>query len=133
MVRPTISLPNLDQLVNRYQIQADKIEEVAAEAINETLDWAENEMKKNVRPFNKTGAAYNSIKKERAIASGNYIFGRVGGLYIREEDKKGFHLVYLENGSPTRPATPWFRPVMSKKAKMKKIQEEVFRRNGVDV
>lgn len=133
MVRPTITVPNLDELVNRYQIQADRIEDVAVEAINETLDWAEEEMKKNVEPYNVTKNAYNSIKKEPAIASGNYISGRVGALYIREGDKEGFHLIYMEEGSPTRPSTPWFRPVLSKKSKMRKIQEAVFRRNGVDV
>lgn len=60
--------------------------------------------------------------------AGNYQWVEVGAMYIRTENKDGFHVVYLEYGSPTLAADPWLRPTMERKAEINKIIMGVFRK-----
>lgn len=138
MMHGTIELPDVSQYIAEIEAMADTIDDVAIEVINETVDFMRDQMKallysRIAQKDLSTGAAINAIKSEHAKRRGNIVSAKVGAIYIRGKDKDGFHLVYLEYGSPTRAATPWFRPVLDRKALIEEFQKNQLRKRGIPV
>lgn len=138
MMHGNITLPDISDLIVVLIAKVDEIDEIAAEVMNETVDLLRDEMKKELkkkirRKDKSTGNALKAIKSEHVKIKGFYISARVGALYIRGKDSSGFHLVYLENGSPTRAATPWLRPVMDRVGMISQFQKEQLRKRGIPV
>ncbi len=118
------------------------VDAAVKDALDEIADFLLAEMQKSVKRHYHLGNAYKAIKRTEVQRSGNYQWVNVGAMYIRSEDKEGFHVVYLEYGSPGHTsktgkqagylaADPWLRPAMEKKAKINKIIMEAFRKRGL--
>lgn len=138
MMHGNITMPDIGDLTAELVAKADEIDEIAIEVMNETVDFLRDEMKKELkkkirRKDKSTGNALNAIKSKHAKIRGFYIVASVGALYIRGKDSNGFHLIYIEYGSPTRAATPWLRPVLDRIGMISQFQKEQLRKRGIPV
>ncbi|MCL2695439.1 MAG: hypothetical protein FWE69_03830 [Clostridiales bacterium] len=120
---------SLDKFVER--IGAVNIDAAVTEALDALADWALAEMQYIVRNHNNTGNAFRALRRTAVQGAGNSRWVEVGALKIRAEDKDGFHVIYLECGSPTLAADPWLRPTMERRAEINTIIRRVFRKWGV--
>jgi heptaprenylglyceryl phosphate synthase len=107
------------------------VDEAVTQALDEVADDLLEEMQAAVKRHYRTGSAYEAVKRTEVQRAGNYQWVEVGAMYIRAEDRDGFHIVYLEYGSPTLAADPWLRPAMEKRAQINQIILNAFREQGV--
>lgn len=138
---------NTDSLMRRFSRMVDNmtavdVDAAVHDALDEVADFLLSEMQAGVMRHYQTGAAYEAVKRTEVQRAGNRQWVEVGALHIRSEDKEGFHIVYLEYGSPGYTtkngkqagylaADPWLRPTMEKKAEITKIIMDVFKKRGV--
>ncbi len=124
------------KIMNRFAAMVDDITKVdvdaaVTQALNDVADYLLTEMQQAVKRHYRKGDAYKAVKRTEVQRAGNYQWVEVGAMYIRSEDKDGFHIVYLEYGSPTLTADPWLRPAMEKRSQINKIILEAFQKWGV--
>lgn len=115
-------------------------------AINEALEEISStvleDMQEAVKRHKKKGRAVSAIKSSGVQRAGNHHHVEVGAIDIRGADKKGFHVVYQEYGSPGHGtkngkvggvfrADPWLRPAMERAKKaMRGIILDVMKKWG---
>lgn len=107
------------------------VDAAVTEALNDVTEYLLKEMQTAVKRHYRKGNAYRAVKRTDVQRAGNYQWVYVGAMDIRAEDKDGFHVIYLEYGSPTLPADPWLRPAFEKRAQIQKIVLDTFRKYGV--
>lgn len=127
---------NTDKIMSRVAKMVDNLNTIdvdaaVADALNEVANFLLKEMQAVVERHNQTESAFQALKRTEVQRAGNYQWVEVGAMHIRAEDQDGFHIVYLEYGSPTLPADPWLRPAMEKQADIRKIILNTFRKWGV--
>jgi len=135
MVSPKISLPDLSGAIATIEADANRLPKIAEEVINETTEYMAEEMRKEYDKKIKqdTGESRKAIKSEAAKTNGDIITGKVGLLYIRGKDEKGFHAVYLENGTPKMAARPFVRPIVDRKKDIASFQKQRLRAKGIPI
>ncbi len=116
MVHVKLDTDKIMKSVNRYVENISKIDTNAAvaAALDEAADILLEQMQEAVYKHHRKENAYKSIKRTEVEIHGNYISVEVGALFIRSVDKKGFHVIYQEYGSPTFAADPWLRSTLEK-------------------
>lgn len=127
---------NTDSLMKKFGRMVDNLTAVDVDAavhdaLDEVAGYLLKEMQQGVERHYQTGAAYEAITRTEVQSAGNRQWVEVGALHIRAENANGFHVVYLEYGSPTLAADPWLRPAMEKKAEISKIIMDTFKKWGV--
>lgn len=138
---------NSSAIMDKFASMVDDISKVdvdaaVTEALNEVADVLLKEMQAAVKRHYRKGNAYRAIKRTEVQRAGNYQYVEVGAMYIRSEDQKGFHVIYLEYGSPGHmtkngkrsgylAADPWLRPTMEKRALINRTILQVFKKWGV--
>lgn len=141
MLHGSFSGRDLVRQLDAFAAQIGKVNIDAAveEALNALADWLLEEMRAVLIAKGKVKKrrAYNALRRSEVQHEGNYMWIDVGGYRIREEDKDGFHLVYLEYGSThpkghtTQEPIFWLRGTMERKSEMRRIVKEVFEKWGV--
>lgn len=110
-----IQLPNLENLALSYQVDIDRVEQVAVESLQDLCRIAEDEMRAGLARHKDTGNGMDSLNLQ-VIPITNGIICELGAYYThhsRSED--GFyHALFQEYGSPTTVKDPWFRPAADK-------------------
>lgn len=96
-----------DKIMGKFARMVDNISKVdvdaaVTEALNEVADFLLKEMQEGVQRHTRTGKAFDAVKRTDVQRTGNYQYVEVGAMYIRAEDRDGFHIVYLEYGSVYR-------------------------------
>lgn len=135
-----ITLPNFDEYLKKIEASGKSIDEACKKAVNACLPIVEEDMKKGAARHRKgkgkygTDDVYNAISSKEATISGNFISGKVG--IDTNEHPEAFHAVYQEygDGHSAEFPDPFIRPAYDdNKNKIKKIQREVLRKEGVPI
>lgn len=128
---------NTDSIMKKVEQLVDNLSQIDIDsavrsALDEIADYLLDLMQTAVKRHYKDGDAYRAIKRTEVERAGNYMWVEVGAMRIRYEDKKGFHVIYQEYGSPGKfDADPWLRPALEKRAQINKIVLETFKKWGV--
>lgn len=111
-----IQLPNLENLALSYQVDIDRVEQVAVESLQDLCRIAEEEMRAGLKRHEaETGNGVKSLQLHiEHIPNG--IVCQLGSFMTggSRSEEGYFHAFFQEYGSPTTVKDPWFRPAADK-------------------
>ena len=129
-----IALPNFDGYLQKIKDAGNNIDEACKKAINASLPIIEDEMKRGAERHKNKGEVLNAIESTEAKVEGNWIYGAAG--INTDKHPEALHAIYEEYGdghSPEFP-DPFIRPAYdNNKSKIKKIQRDVLKKEGVPI
>lgn len=130
-MKPTFSTNGLEDFLAQIAKAGNDIDETVAQALDESADILLSAQQEIVQTHRRTGEAYNALKKGSIKKVGDSQEIAVGALDIRKGDKEGFHIIYLEYGTPKVPALHWKRSSIEKNlSKIRATQKAVFQKKG---
>ena len=122
----------MDSLLKMADSMDERLDKAIEETLEESADVLLEDMRTVVQRHYKSGAALRAIKRTKLQREGDFWRVDVGAPYIRKGDEEGFHVIYLEYGSPTLVADPWLSSAIEKnRAKLRKIRIDALKRNGI--
>jgi HK97 gp10 family phage protein len=133
MLHAKMDLKSMAKYLDKFvsDVGDANLDAAVVEALDKVADFLLYEMQYRVWPHHRQGNAYDAIKRTEVKTNGHEHWVYVGALEIRTVDKKGFHIVYQEYGSPTMKADPWLRPSMEQRSAIRKIIKDTFKKWGV--
>lgn len=130
-------ITGLEQYLENLKKAGANIDEVVAEAIQESAKPIEADIKKWAEKHKRTGAVLRGVWTTPLKRDGDKFFVEVGisGNEMDDELKsEAWHAVFLEYGTPKMKADPGIGPAFrNNKTKIKTIQKRILERGGVPI
>lgn len=127
-----LEVNGLEEQLKRIADAGGNVDKAVATAIRESAQPVYDDIEAWAERHRRTGVMLKGVDVSDPIISGNEISVTVG---INDEKSPGaWHAVFTEYGTPTQPADPGVRNAFdNNKGKVKKIQREVLKREGMPV
>lgn len=127
-----LEVSGLEDYLQRINATGRNVDDAVKTAIFESAQPIYNDIRDWAERHRRTGVMLEGVDLSEPQQSGNEISVTVG---INDEKSPGaWHAVFVEYGTPTQPADPGIRNAFdNNKTKVKKIQREVLKREGMPI
>lgn len=127
-----LELTGLEDYAKRITDTGRSIDDAVKQAISESAEPVRADIEAWAERHKQTGTMLKGVDLSTPEQDGNVITVTVG---INDDKSKGaWHAVFVEYGTPNQPADPGVRTAFEQnKGKVKKIQREVLRREGMPI
>ncbi len=128
----SLEVSGLEEHLKRITEAGQNVDDAVKKAIHESAKPIYNDIEQWAEKHRRTGVMLEGVDLSEPQQNGNEISVTVG---INDEKSPGaWHAVFVEYGTPTQPADPGVRNAFeANKSKVKKIQREVLKREGMPV
>lgn len=122
----------MDEYLKKIENAGRNIDEVIAEAIEESAKPIVDDIKAWANKHKLTGATLEGVTVTDIQRDGNRIFVDIG--IDTGSSKNAWHAVFVEYGTPTQAADPGIRNAFSEnKSKVKRIQKNILNKGGIPI
>lgn len=130
----TITMPNLDGLLEKVQAAGNNVDEACKEAVNAAAPIVYESMKAGAHRHRKTGAVEDAIEITPAKQDGNFIYATVGiDMEKHPEAKAGVYQEYGDGHSPEFP-DQFVRPAVDDNRKeIRAAERAVLKKKGIPI
>lgn len=128
----TLNVSGVEDYLARVQAAGRSVDDAVKTALTESAAPIQSDIRKWAEKHELTGKTLAGVDVAEPKQFGNNIVVQVG---IDDTKSPGaWHSTFVEYGTPTQPADPGIRTAFEKnKNKVKKIQREVLKREGLPV
>ena len=126
------SVSGLEEYLEKIQKTGDNMDELVGKALMASAQPVYNDIRKWAEKHKRTGATLEGVDVSPVKKDGGFLYVDVGLNTAKNKD--AWHAVFVEYGTPRKPAEPGIRPAFKKnQAKVKRIQRELLSKGGVPV